>query len=189
MKEAITVKNIQVSSFMKLEELKEKLLRCFKNINPIKFHQEPGTETNSLFDLRLFKIEKNQEIFNLIISHVNKNKFYKLNSEELKFTGETNSRYIKDLSFFNIKKETTIIVEVIPKNMIVKPFIRVQSEAISCSQCQAKIISRECIIYCDYCTQVNKIRYLFNNLITNLNIFSLMVYYLNKSMYFKLNLN
>lgn len=155
MKEAITVKNIQVSRYMKLEEFKEKLLRCFKNINANKF-QEEAKDNNSLFEIKLFKIEKIQEIFNLIISHVNKNKFYKLHSEELKFTSETSSRYIKDLSFFNLKKETTIIVEVLPKNMIVKPFIRVQSEAISCSQCQAKIPSRDSIVYCDSCTQVIK---------------------------------
>ena len=153
MKEAITVKNIQVSRNMKIEEFKEKVLRCFKNINPIKF-QEEGKESLSLFEIKLFKIDKIQEIFNLIISHVNKNKFYKLNSEELKFTNENNSRYIKDLSFFNLKKESTIIVEVLPKNMIVKPFIRVQSESISCSQCQTKIPSRDSIVYCDLCTQV-----------------------------------
>lgn len=153
MKETITVKKIQVSRYMKLEEFKVKLIRCFKHINPNKF-QEEGKDDSNLFDLKLFKIEKIQEIFNLIISHVNKNKFYKLNSEELKFNNENNSKQIKDLTFFNIKKDTTIIIEVLPKNMIVKPFIRVQSEVISCSQCQAKIPSRDSIVFCDSCTQV-----------------------------------
>ena len=153
MKEAITVKNIQVSRLMKLEEFKEKLLRCFININQSKFQAESQDNSN-LFDIKLFKIEKMQEIFNLIISHVNKNKFYKLNSEELKFNNETNSKQIKDLSFFRNKKETMIVVEVLPKNMIVKPFIRVQSEIISCCQCQAKVPSRDSIVYCDSCTQV-----------------------------------
>lgn len=153
MKEAITVKNIQVSRYMKLEEFKEKLLRCFKNINPNKF-QDEAKENSSLFDVKLFKIDEMQEIFNLIISHVNKNKFYKLSSEELKFTNDNKSSCIKDLNFFNLKKETTLIVEVLPKNMIVKPFIRVQSEVINCSQCQAKIPSKDSIVYCDSCTQV-----------------------------------
>jgi len=155
MKEAITVKYIQISRLMKLEEFKEKILRCFKNINPNKF-QEGNNEMNNSYDIKLFKIEKIQEIFNLIVSHVNKNKFYKLNSEELKINNDNSNITIRELNFFNLKKESTIIVEVIPKNMIVKPFIRVQSEIISCSQCQAKIPSRESIVYCDSCTQVIK---------------------------------
>jgi len=153
MKESITVKKIQVSRYMKLLELKEKLIRCFKNINPNKKQEDTKDDSNS-YEIKLFKIDKMQEIFNLIVSHANKNKFYKLNSEELKINNDTYNQYIKDLSFFNLKKETTIIVEVLPKNIIVKPFIRVQSDLISCSQCQAKIPSRDSVIYCDFCTQV-----------------------------------
>ncbi len=153
MKEAITVKNIQISRLMKLDDLKEKLLRCFKHINPSKF-QEENQDMNSLFDIKIFKTEKVEEIFNLIISHVNKNKFYKLNSEELKINKDNCNYRIKDINYFNLKRETTLIIEVIPKNMIIKPFIRVQSDIINCSQCQAKIPSKDGIVYCDSCTQV-----------------------------------
>ena len=153
MKESITVKNIQISRSTKLEELKNKLIRCFKNINPSKY-QDESLYNNNMFDIKLFKIDKKQEVFNLIVSHVNKNKFYKLNSEELKINSENGTKNIKELNFFNIKKETIFIVEVLSKNMIIKPFIRIQSDIINCMQCQVKIPSRDSIVFCDLCTQV-----------------------------------
>jgi hypothetical protein len=166
MKEAITIKTIQVPKYMKLDELREKLTRCFKNINKNKLNEDE----NSKYDLKLFKIKKSQEIFNLIISHVNKNKLFKLIAEEIKFNNENANKYLDELNIFDIIKNnkknknnsniitntTYFIVEVIPKNMIVKPFIRIQSDIISCIQCQVKILSRDMIVFCDLCTQVKK---------------------------------
>ena len=159
MKEAITIKNIQVPKFMKMDEFKNKLIRCYKNINSNKLNEDE----NCLFDLKLFKLEKSQEIFNLIISHVNKNKFYKLNSEEIKFNSDNANKYLDDLSFFQQTKNSTnfFIVEVLPKNMIVKPFIRIQSDVFNCIQCQIKIVSRDMIVFCDLCTQVNLFSFYF----------------------------
>lgn len=155
MKENITVKTIQVPKFTKLEDFRNKIIRCFKNINN-KLDEE---NTNTNYDIKLFKMEKSQEIFNLIISHVNKNKFYKLNAEEIKFNNENNQKYLDNFNIFENKNNknniNTLIVEVIPKNMIVKPFIRIQSDVFNCIQCQVKILSRDMIVYCDLCTQVN----------------------------------
>jgi len=155
MKEAITIKTIQVPKFMKLEELKEKLIRCFRNINKNKLNEDE----NCLYDLKLFKLQKSQEIFNLIISHVNKNKLYKLNADEIKFNNENANKYLDDFNIFEKTNNTSnyFIVEVLPKNMIVKPFIRIQSDVYNCVQCQVKILSRDMIVFCDLCTQVNYI--------------------------------
>lgn len=155
MKEAITIKTIQVPKFTKLEEFRNKLIRCFRNINSNKLNEEENSNTQ--YDIKLFKLEKSQEIFNLIISHVNKNKFYKLSAEEIKFNNDNNSKYLDSLNFFENKNNKNIpylIVEVIPKNMIVKPFIRILSDVFSCIQCQVKILSKDMIVYCDLCTQV-----------------------------------
>ena len=155
MKEAITIKTIQVPKFMKLEELKEKLIRCFRNINKNKLNEDE----NCLYDLKLFKLQKSQEIFNLIISHVNKNKLYKLNADEIKFNNENANKYLDDFNIFEKTNNTSnyFIVEVLPKNIIVKPFIRIQSDVYNCVQCQVKILSRDMIVFCDLCTQVNYI--------------------------------
>lgn len=112
-----------------------------------------------MFEIKIFRLDKIQEIFNLIISHVNKNKFYKLNSEELKINNDNSKLCIRDMNYFNLKKDSVLIIEVLPKNMIIKPFIRIQSEVVNCNQCQAKIPSRDSIVYCDMCTQVKKFNF------------------------------
>jgi hypothetical protein len=158
MKEAITIKTIQVPKYMKIDELKEKFTRCFKNINKNKLNEDE----NSKYDLKLFKLQKSQDIFNLIISHVNKNKLYKLIAEEIKFNNENSNKYLDELNIFeknnknnlNNNNNNYFIVEVLPRNMIVKPFIRIQSDIINCTQCQVKILSRDMIVFCDLCTQV-----------------------------------
>lgn len=153
MKEELTIKNIQISKFNKLEDFKNKLIRCFQNIS-VKL----SNESNSSFEIKIFKCKKSKEIFNLIITHSNKIKFYKINAEELKINSENMNNFINETEFFkNCNfKDYILIVEVLPKNMIVKPFIKIHSENIYCNQCQTKIISKDMTVLCENCSQVYK---------------------------------
>ena len=136
----IKVKHIQISKNGTFNDLENKLQRIFKHTLKLE---------NLNHDFKIYKHQRSSsELFELLLAYLNKNKSYKIIVKELK-KSENSSKTLSDLKIGN---KDTIIVEVLTKNMIVKPFIRVGSETLTCSLCNSKIDSSSAL-KCDNCSQ------------------------------------
>jgi hypothetical protein len=141
-KDLITVKNIQLSKYSTFATLENKIQKVFVNIM-----KNSGVDSTE-YEYRLFKYEKEPRgIFDLILAYINKNKAFKLSAKELK-KSECNKKTIHELKF---NPKDVLIVEVLSKNMLVKPFIKIITETVNCSLCNT--IIKEEKLYCDNCTQ------------------------------------
>jgi hypothetical protein len=143
-RDLLNPKFVQISKYSTFQELENKLIRIFKNLSKENESEE--------FEFRIYKFDRDtKEIFDMIIAYVNRNKSFKLIVKELK-KSECNSRTIFDMK---IGSKDILIIEALPKNSIVKPFIKVTSENLICSICNIKIESS--VINCESCSQVLKV--------------------------------
>jgi len=121
--------------------LENKITRVFKNIKK-EFESDE-------YEFKIYKFNKGKkEIFDLIVSYVNRNKAFKTMVKELKKL-ENKEKTILDLK---IGSEEILIIEVISKSTIIKPFIKVGTENLICALCNSKLDSP---INCESCTQVS----------------------------------
>lgn len=92
----------------------------------------------------------------MILAFTNKNKFYKTTAKEIKKTEYANS----NLTDLELDEHSIIIVEAIPKNMLVKPFLRLKIDSLNCSFCNSIIkVNRINCLNCTqtvYCSEVCK---------------------------------
>lgn len=88
-----------------------------------------------------------REIVDMILAFTNKNKFFKTTAKEIKKTEYANL----NLADLELNEQSIIIIEAIPKNMIVKPFLRLKIDSFNCSFCNS--IIKENRINCINCTQ------------------------------------
>lgn len=143
MKDRLCIKYIQISKFATYNSLEEKIKRIFLNLLPKNL-----SDSESEFDYKLFKFSEDlKEMLDLILAFVNKNKFFKANAREIKKNEFAN----KNISDLLLEDDSVLIVEAIPKNMIVKPFIRIRIDTVNCAICN--IVIKESKIYCNNCTQ------------------------------------
>lgn len=139
-KDQISLKNIQISKWANFADLESKIQRIFLNL----------LNNNNLnsFEYKIYRHERGlKEIFSIILSYINRNKTFKLLSKEMK---KSNFEELK-ISDMKFKKEDVLIIEVIPKNIITKPFLRNASETLTCSLCSNKIDSQSAFT-CEICT-------------------------------------
>lgn len=121
----VKVKTLQLSMSATFKDLEQVCSNIFKSL----------LNTDSAeFDAKVFRYDNinDREIFNLILSFVNKDKNFKAVVKEIK-------KDKKNLTELGIADGDTIIVELFPRNSIVKPFIRIYSENIICSLCNRKV--------------------------------------------------
>jgi hypothetical protein len=87
---------------------------------------------DSEFEFKVFKYHKDHgELFDLLTTYTSKGKFFKIKAKELK-KSECDSKLVSELG---IAPDDILIVEVISKTMLVKPFIRIATESVNCSFC------------------------------------------------------
>jgi hypothetical protein len=102
---------------------------------------------DSEFEFKVFKYHKDPgELFDLLTTYTSKGKFFKIKAKELK-KSECDSKLVSELG---IAPDDILIVEVISKTMLVKPFIRIATESVNCSFCGILITDKR--ISCDYCS-------------------------------------
>jgi ubiquitin C-terminal hydrolase len=138
-KEAIASKVISISKDCHMKDLEQLFIKRFKDL----INKDDGE-----YDIKIFNYEKknnDKEIFELIFSFINKDKLFKISAKEYKKENKT-------ISELDIKSDNIIIVEIFPRFVISKPFIRIQSEVIHCSLCNGKVEESK-KVSCDLCKQ------------------------------------
>jgi ubiquitin C-terminal hydrolase len=138
-KHMIVSKVVQVSHNCTFKDLEQKYIRIFKNL----IRKDEGE-----VDLKIYLYERkrsDKDIFELMLSFVNKDKSFKIAAKEIKKENRT-------IAELNIGSESFILVEIFPRSSISKPFIRLISDMISCSLCNSKVEESKRIT-CENCKQ------------------------------------
>jgi ubiquitin C-terminal hydrolase len=122
-------------------ELEAKIQRVFLSL---------FTTQSTAYDFKIYRHDRGlTEIFSIILAYSNRDKSFKLIGKEMKKSLYDGQKII-DLKF---KKQDVLIIEVLPKNIIVKPFLKLASETINCSLCANKVDSQASFT-CENCNAV-----------------------------------
>jgi hypothetical protein len=112
----------ELHSHINLKTLQVSKSATFKDLETISINilKELLNKDNSEFDIKVFKYENlgGRDIFDLMLSFLNKDKNFKAVVKDIKKDKKT-------LSELGLSDGDYIIIELFPRNSIVKPFIRI----------------------------------------------------------------